>query len=104
MSPADEPNPSPPEEARTPPSIEPQYRVSAEHDSPLPAGQEVETKLQCEVISPEELRSAQQSDPMLEVRERIDKVNSPYFWDKGLLMRQPYHMRGKNLILIPQCA
>ena len=105
VSPADEPNPSPPEEARTPPSTEPQHRVSAEHDSPLPAGQEVETKLQCEVIFQEELRSAQQSDPMLEkVRERIDKVNSLYFWDKGLLMRQPYHMGGKNLILIPQCA
>ena len=62
-------------------------------------------KLRCEAISPEELRSALQSDPMLKkVRERVDKVNSQYFWDKGLLMRQPYHMGGKNLILIPQCA
>ena len=80
VSPREEPNPSSPDKARTPPSIEPQHRVSAEHDSPLLAGQEVETKLNFEAFSPEELRSAQQPDLTLEkVRESVNKVNSPYF-------------------------
>ena len=80
MSPGDEPNPSPQDEVRSPPLIEPRHRVSAEHNSPLLAGQEVQTKLSCKAFSQEELRSAQQSDPTLDkVRESIDKVNSPYF-------------------------
>ena len=75
MSPADKPKPSPPDEVRTPP-----LRFPAEHESPLLAGQEVKTELRFDAICPEELRSAQQADPTLEVRERVDTVNSLYFW------------------------
>ena len=50
----DEPNFSTQDEARTPPSIDPQHRVSAQNDLPLLAGQEVETKLRSESISSEE--------------------------------------------------
>ena len=32
----------------------------------------------------------------------MGKPNSPYFWENGLLMREPYNTIGKKLIVLPQ--
>ena len=30
--------------------------------------------------------------------------NNTYFWEDGVLMRTPYHINGKNLVVVPQFA
>ena len=55
------------------------------------------------VITPEELGKAQRYDPTLKIiREKVGKPNSPYFWENGLLRREPYNTLGKKLIVLPQ--
>ena len=56
-------------------------------------------------ISPEQLKRAQLSDSTLEViRCKAGKENSPYFWQDGILMRKPYHIQGKDLVVVSKAA
>ena len=53
--------------------------------------------------TPEELGKAQRYHPTLKIiREKVGKPNSPYFWENGLLMREPYNTLDKKLIVLPQ--
>ena len=56
-------------------------------------------------ISPEQLKTAQLTDSTLEkIRCKARKENSPYFWQDGILMRMPYHIQGKDLVVVPKAA
>ena len=56
-------------------------------------------------ISPEQLKTAQLTDSTLEkIRCKAGKENSPYFWQDGILMRKPYHIQGKDLVVVPKAA
>ena len=69
---------------------------------PTPASDDLDNNIS-KVITPEELGKAQRYDPTLKImREEVGKPNSPYFWENGLLMREPYNTQGKKLIVLPQ--
>ena len=69
---------------------------------PTPASDDLDNNIS-KVITPEELGKAQRYDPTLKIiREKVGKPNSPYFWENGLLMREPYYTLGKKLIVLPQ--
>ena len=56
-------------------------------------------------ISPEQLKTAQLRDSTLEkICCKAGKENSPYFWQDGILMRKPYHIQGKDLVVVPKAA
>ena len=56
-------------------------------------------------ISPEQLKTAQLTDSTLEkIRCKAGKEESPYFWQDGILMRKPYHIHGKDLLVEPKAA
>ena len=70
--------------------------------NPTPAPDNLDNNIS-KVITPEELSKAQRYDPALKIiREKVGKPNSPYFWENGLLMREPYNTLGKKLIVLPQ--
>ena len=58
------------------------------------------------VLTPQELGIAQRSDTTLKIiREKVWREGSPYFWEKGILRRQPYSTMGKILMYFPKlCA
>ena len=67
-----------------------------------PASDDLDNNIS-KVITPEELGKAQRYDPTLKItREKVGKPNSPYVWENGLLMREPYNTLGKKLIVLPQ--
>ena len=56
-------------------------------------------------ISLEQLKTAQLTDSTLEkIRCKAGKENSPYFWQDGILMRKPYHIQGKDLLVVTKAA
>ena len=56
-------------------------------------------------ISPEQLKTAQLPDSTLEnICCKAGKENSPYFWQDGILMRKPYPIQGKDLVMVPKAA
>ena len=70
--------------------------------NPTPVSDDLDNNIS-KVITPEELGKAQRYDPTLKfIREKVGKPNSPYFWENGLLMREPYNTLGKKLIVLPQ--
>ena len=70
--------------------------------NPTPVSDDLDNNIS-KVITPEELGKAQRCDPTLKIiRERVRKPNSPYFWENGLLMREPYNTLHKKLIVLPQ--
>ena len=70
--------------------------------NPSPASDDLDNNIS-KVITPEELGKAQRYDPTLKIiREKVGKPNSPYFWENGLLMREPYNTLDKKLIVLPQ--
>ena len=55
------------------------------------------------VLTPQKLGIAQRSDTTHKIiREKVGREGSPYFWEKGILQRQPYLTMGKTLIVLPQ--
>ena len=55
------------------------------------------------VVTWEELGKAQWYDATLaNIREKAYKGGGPYFWKEGILMREPYHVSGKELIMVCQ--
>ena len=57
------------------------------------------------VITHEELSKAQRYDKSLKgIREKARMSDKLYFWKEGILMREPYHIIGKDLIIIPKVA
>ena len=55
------------------------------------------------VLTREELGKAQRYDAMLaNIREKSYKGGGPYFWKEDILMREPYHVSGKELIMVPR--
>ena len=55
------------------------------------------------VITREELSKAQRYDKSLKgIREKARMSDKLYFWKEGILMREPYHIIGKDLIIIPK--
>ena len=70
--------------------------------NPTPASDDLDNNIS-KVITPEELGKAQKYNPTLKIiREKVGKPNNPYFWENGLLMREPYNTIGKKLIVLPQ--
>ena len=54
-------------------------------------------------ISPDQLKSEHLKDPTLrKVRSKVGTRNSTYFLEDGVLMRTPFHINGKNLVVVPQ--
>ena len=69
---------------------------------PTPASDDLYNNVS-KVITLEELGKDQRYDPTLKIlREKVGKPNSPYFWENGLLMREPYNTLDKKLIVLPQ--
>ena len=59
--------------------------------NPTPVSDDLDNNIS-KVITPEEFVKAQTYDPTLKIiREQVGKPNSPYFWENGLLMREPYN-------------
>ena len=57
------------------------------------------------VLTWEELGKAQRYDATLaNIREKAYKGGGPYFWKEDLLMSEPYHVSGKELIMVPRVA
>ena len=57
------------------------------------------------ILTREELGKAQRYDAMLaNIREKAYKGGRPYFWKEDILMREPYHVSGKELIMVPRVA
>ena len=57
------------------------------------------------VITREELSKAQRDDKSLKgIREKARRSDKPYFWKECILMRVPYHIIGKDLIIILKVA
>ena len=57
------------------------------------------------ILTWEELGKAQRYDAMLaNIREKAYKGCGPYFWKEDILMREPYHVSGKELIMVPRVA
>ena len=55
------------------------------------------------VLTPQELGIIQRSDTTLKIiRKKVGREGSPYFWEKGILRRQPYSTTRKTLIVLPQ--
>ena len=53
-------------------------------------------------ITKVELGRAQRYDHTLsKIREKAGRKGEPYFWKNGLLMRKPYQLGGKDVIIIP---
>ena len=70
--------------------------------NPTPVSDDLDNNIS-KVITLEELGKAQRYDPTIKIiRERVRKLNSPYFCENGLLMREPYNTLGKKLIVLPQ--
>ena len=62
---------------------------------------EVTTK----VLTKEKLGEAQRYESDLQgIREKAKRAGDPYFWHGGLLMRKPYQILGKNLLIMPKIA
>ena len=38
------------------------------------------------------------------IREKAYKGSGPYFCKEDILMREPYHVSGKELIMVPRIA
>ena len=56
-------------------------------------------------ISPDEFKEEQHSNPSLrKVRDKARHAGSPYFWENGLLLRKPYCVMGKDLVIVPKGA
>ena len=56
-------------------------------------------------ISQEQLNTAKLTDSTLEkICCKAGKENSPYFGQDGILMRKPYHIQGKDLVMVPKAA
>ena len=56
-------------------------------------------------ISPEKLKEDQKSDPTLKaVRDKAEKIDNPYSWKEGILMRTTYQTNGKSLVMVQQVA
>ena len=57
------------------------------------------------ILTREELGKAQRYDATLaNIRKKAYKDGGPYFWKEDILMREPYHVSGKELIMIPRVA
>ena len=70
--------------------------------NPTPASDELDNNIS-KGITPEEVGKAQRYDATLKIiREKVEKPNSSYFWENGLLMREPYNTLGNKLIVLPQ--
>ena len=58
-----------------------------------------------DTITPDHLMKLQKDDPSLQkIREKTKTQGAPYFWKDDILMRQPYHTNGKELVIIPKAA
>ena len=58
-----------------------------------------------DTITPDHLKKLQKDDPSLQkIREKTKTPGAPYFWKDDILMRQPYHTKGKELVIIPKAA
>ena len=58
-----------------------------------------------DTITPDHLKKLQKDYPSLQkIREKTKTQGAPYFWKDDILMRQPYHTNGKELIIIPKAA
>ena len=69
---------------------------------PTPASDDLDNNIS-KVSTPEELGKAKRYHSTLQIiREKVGKPNSPYFWENGLLMREPYNTIDKKLIVLPQ--
>ena len=56
-----------------------------------------------EVLTPEELGKAQRYDTTLkQIRAKVGEKDSSYYWDQGILKREPYTNFGKALVVLPQ--
>ena len=57
------------------------------------------------VITREELSVSQRNDDTLKhIRDKAGINKEPYFWHKGVLMRNPYNTLGKDLIMVTKGA
>ena len=55
------------------------------------------------ILTQEELGRAQRYDTTLaNIREKAYKGGGPYFWKEDILMREPYYVSGKELIMVPR--
>ena len=51
------------------------------------------------------LKMLQKDDSSLQkIREKTKTQGAPYFWKDDILMRQPYHTNGRELVIIPKAA
>ena len=58
-----------------------------------------------DVITREELISQQEYDPSLKlIRKKAEHGDDVYFYHNNILMRKPYHVLGKDLIVLPKVA
>ena len=58
-----------------------------------------------DVITREELISQQEYDPPLKlIRKKAEHGDDVYFYYNNILMRKPYHVLGKDLIVLPKVA
>ena len=58
-----------------------------------------------ELLTKEKLGKAQRYDSDKQgIRGKAERAGNPYFWQGGLLMRKPYQILGKNLLIMPKIA
>ena len=122
VSPRKEPNPSPNNKLSTPPSIEEENVNDLDeendpgHEPPQESVAEPELVLDStsaltgeqnifDTISANQLKEEQLTDSSLEkIRVKAAQQNRLYFWKEKILMRKPYHVQGKDLIVVPKVA
>ena len=120
VSPRKEPNPSPNNKLSTPPSTEEENVDDLDkendpgHEPPQESVAEPELVLDStsalkseqnifDTISANQLKEEQLTDSSLEkIQVKATQQNSPYFWKVKILMRKPYHVQGKDLIVVPK--
>ena len=119
MSPRKEPNTSTNNKVRTSPLTE-EEKVDEEndpgHEPPQESVVEPEQVLGStsalaseqnifDTISANQLKEEQLTDSSLEkIRVKAAQQNNHYFWKEKILMRNPYHVQGKDLIIVPKAV
>ena len=122
VNPRKEPNPSPNNKLSTPPLTKEENVDDLDeendpgHEPPQESVADPELVLDStntlmgeqnifDTISANQLKEEQLTDSSLEkIRVKAAQQNSPYFWKEKILMRKPYHVQGKDLIVVPKVA